>query len=283
MPQNPAAPEDLGGLVDAFAQSALAVLDLGRSCRQADFDLPTDCPGWTVKDQVSHIVGGELAMTDAAPPDVEVPDYDYLRSETARRHERAIEARRTVPGPEVVHELAAVLEHRLATLRRPELTTDDVVPSPFGPMRLGDILPMRVVDVWTHEQDIRHALDRPGDLDSAAAAHFVATLFRLLPRIIAKDAGIEPGHSVILDLTGPVVGRGGARVEEIDGAPRGVALFSGTSHDPRPDEDCTTITLSTDAACRRAAGRGGLDDIHYTVSGDEELARRVLEALPFTP
>ena len=283
MPQHPAAPEDLTGLIDAFAQTATSVLDLGRSLREDDFDLPTDCPGWTVKDQISHVVGGELGMTDAAPPDVEVPDYDYLRTERARLHERAVEARRRTPGPEVVHELAAVLDHRLTTLRRPDLSPDDIVPSPFGPRKLGDILPVRIVDVWTHEQDIRHALGRPGNLDSPAAAQFVATLFQILPRVVAKDAGIEPGHSVILDLTGPVVGRGGARVETVEGRPRGMPLFSGQGHEPQPGEDCTTITMSTDAACRRAAGRGGLDDVHFTVSGDEEVARRVLEALPFTP
>lgn len=283
MPQNPAGPDDLAGLIDAFIQSATAFLELARSCREDDFGTPTDCPGWTVKDQVSHLVGGELAMTDAALPDVEVPDYDYLRSETARLHERAVEARRGVPGPEVVHELAAVLDHRFTTLRRTDLDPEEVVPTPFGPMPLGEILPMRVIDVWTHEQDLRHALGRPGDLDSPAAAYFVATLIRLFPRIVAKDAGIEPGHSVILDLTGPVVARGGARVEEVDGRPKGVPLFSGQGHETVPGEDVTTLTMSTDAACRRAAGRGGVDDVHVTVSGDEEIARRVLEALPFTP
>jgi hypothetical protein len=69
MPQHPAAPEDLTGLVDAFAQTATSVLDLGRNLREADFGLPTDCPGWTVKDQISHVVGGELGMTDAEPRD----------------------------------------------------------------------------------------------------------------------------------------------------------------------------------------------------------------------
>ncbi len=283
MPLHPAAPEDLADLVDAFAQTGQAVVDLGHGCREEDFARPTDCPGWTIKDQVSHVVGSELRMTDAALPDVEVPDYPHLRDEAARRRERPVELRRSLPGQEVVHELENVLAHRLTTLRRADTTLDDEVPGPHGPTRLGDILPVRVVDIWTHEQDIRHALGRPGNLDSGGAALFVATLFRLLPRLVAKDAGIEPGRSVILDVTGPVVGRAGARVEVADGRPRGVPLFSGQGHESRPDEDCTTITLSTDSVGRRAAGRGGLDDIHYSVDGDEDIARRVLEALPFTP
>ncbi len=283
MPLHPAAPEDLSDLIDAFAQAGQAVIDLGRGCREADFEKPTDCPGWTVKDQISHVVGAELGMTDATPREVEVPDYPHLRDEAARLRERPVELRRPTPGPDVVHELENILDHRLTTLRRPDTSLDDVVPSPSGPQRLGDVLPIRVIDLWTHEQDLRHALGRPGNLDSGGAALFVATVFRLLPRIVTKDAGIQPGHSVILDVTGPVVGRAGARVEVVDDRPRGVPLFSGQGHDAVPGEDCTTITLSTDALGRRAAGRGGLDDIHFTVDGDGEIARRVLEALPITP
>ena len=59
MSLHPAAPEDLAGLVAAYQQTTQAVIDLGRSCSDADFDLPTACPGWTVKDQISHVVGLE--------------------------------------------------------------------------------------------------------------------------------------------------------------------------------------------------------------------------------
>ena len=109
-------------------------------------------------------------------------------------------------------------------------------------------------------------------------------LFAALPRLVAKNAGIEPGNVVIFDVTGPVVGRSGVRVEIGEGGkPLGTPLFTGTVHDHPEDEQVTSITLSTDAITRRAAGRGGLDDIHFTVQGDEDVARRVLEALPFTP
>ena len=109
-------------------------------------------------------------------------------------------------------------------------------------------------------------------------------LFAALPRLVAKNAGIEPGNVVIIDVTGPVVGRAGVWVETGEGGkPRGIPLFSGIAHDGDPEDVFTTITLSTDALTRRAAGRGGLEDIHFTVQGDEDVARRVLEALPFTP
>jgi hypothetical protein len=83
-------------------------------------------------------------------------------------------------------------------------------------------------------------------------------------------------------VTGPVVGRAGVWVEQSEeGKPRGIPLFSGVAHDGDPDDVFTTITVSTDAVTRRAAGRGTLEDIHYSVQGDEDVARRVLENLVF--
>ena len=43
-----------------------------------------------------------------------------------------------------------------------------------------------------------------------------------------------------------------------------------------------TISLSTEAFTRRAAGRRPLSDTPYDVVGDEDIARRVLEAMVVT-
>ena len=82
-----------------------------------------------------------------------------------------------------------------------------------------------------------------------------------------------------------MVAREGARViTGEDERPYGEALFSG-HHRPEGEEqlDVTSIHLTTDALTRRAAGRRSTDEIHYTVTGDEEIARRVLDALVVTP
>jgi hypothetical protein len=142
---------------------------------------------------------------------------------------------------------------------------------------------MRILDIWTHEQDIREALGRPGNLDAPGAAVFLDALCSAMPRLVAKNAGIAPGNVVIFDITGPVVGRTGVRVEMGEnGKPLGTPLFTGTVHEHPEDAQVTSIILSTQAITRRAAGRGGLEDIYFTIQGDENVGRRVLEALPFT-
>jgi uncharacterized protein (TIGR03083 family) len=285
MPLHPAAPEDLPGLVAAYRQTIQAVVDLGRTCSDADFDRPTACPGWTVKDQISHIVGLESWLHTGAVPQVTVPDYEHLRNETGRFVEKSVEQRRHMVGSKVVNELETLATERFQQLSSPDLTPETVIRGAWGPAPARESLRTRILDIWTHEQDIRQALGRPGDLDSGAAAVFMDLLFATLPRLVARDAGIPPGNVVIFDVTGPVLGRAGVWVEEGEdgGKPRGIPLFSGVAHDGDPHDVFTTITLSTDALTRRAAGRGSLEDIHYTVHGDEDVARRVLENLVFVP
>jgi uncharacterized protein (TIGR03083 family) len=283
MPLHPAAPEDLAGLVEAYRQTVQAVIDLGRSCGEADFNKDTACPGWTVKDQISHIVGLESWLGGGPMPRVHVPDYAHVKDEAGRLIERAVEARRRMVGSKVVHELESVLAHRLRQLSDPALTADTLIRGPWGPEPAVASLRHRILDIWAHEQDIRQALGRPGDLDSPAAAVFVDALCEALPRLVAKKAAIPPGNVVIFDITGPVVGRAGVRVEAGEGGkPLGTPLFTGTAHEGGGEQErITSITLSTDALSRRAAGRGGLEDIHYSIQGDEDIARQVLENLAF--
>lgn len=282
MPMHPAAPDDRIGLIDAFDHSVQSIIDLGFSCRDDDFDLQTECPGWTVKDQISHVVGSEKSFAGLPRVEVTVPDYPHLHSDFARFVEVDVEARRGLSGREVVAELAEFHPRRVAELREFDADMDTVIGGFFGPdTTFGGHLHRRVVDAWVHEQDLRAALDRPGNLDSPSAAVFTADILAALPRIAARAADVGPGHAVVIDVSGPVVARDGVRVVTgDDGRPYGEALFSG--HDrPEGEEqlDVTSIHLTTESLTRRAAGRRPVDEIHYTVTGDEEIARRVLEAL----
>ena len=285
MPMHPAAPDDRTGLIDALDQTVQSVIDLGFGCRDEDFDRPTHCPGWSVKDQISHVVGVEKSFAGIRADHVDVPDYPHLRHDAGRDIEREVEARRGRTGREVVAELADFHPERIASLRESPADLDTVIGGALGPeTTFGHLLRMRIMDTWVHEQDIRNALDRPGNLDTPAAAVFTEAALRALPRIISRVAGIGPGHAVVVDVTGPVVAREGARViTGEDERPYGEALFSG-HHRPEGEEqlDVTSIHLTTDALTRRAAGRRSTDEIHYTVTGDEEIARRVLDALVVT-
>ena len=278
MSPDPAAPERLHDLVDAFAQTTQAVIDLGRGCGVQDLALPTECPGWTVHDQMSHVVGVEAWLEGHKDPRVEMPHYEHVRNDLGKKVEYAVEVRRGRTGAEVVAELEDILAQRLSAFRDPALTESSIINGPFGPDLAATVLLLRTFDVWAHEQDIRSALGRPGDLDSRAASVFVSLVMLQLPRLIAKGAGLEPGQTVIINVTGPTVARHCVMVvTDEQGRPRGHEMPA----DPPPD-GATTITLSTEAFTRRAAGRRSVSDTAYSVVGDDAIARRVLEALVVT-
>lgn len=283
MATHPLPPEHLPELVEAYAQTTQAVIDLASICSEGDFAKPTSCPGWTLKDHVSHVAGLESALDGQVDPEVEVPDYPYLRSDFGRFMEKAVEVRRTRAGSEIVDELRAVLPRRLESLRSPDLTDETLLPGPLGERPAAGVVTNRVMDIWCHEQDIRDVLGRPGNLDSPGAAVFISRLLTAFPILAAGPAGLEPGTAIILESTGPVTAREGVRlVAGPDGETVGEPLFSGESGD-HGAESVTTIRLSTEALARRGAGRVSTEDTHYTVDGDESVARRLLDALAVTP
>ena len=99
MSVHPPAPSDLGAIVDAYAQTVRSIIDLGRTMHRGEESLPTDCPGWTVLDQIAHVASTE-AMVAGEPEPARVgadgePDTDAEIPLTAfaRRLRRAARPR----------------------------------------------------------------------------------------------------------------------------------------------------------------------------------------------
>lgn len=290
MPIHPAPPLDLAGLIEGYRQTTQAVIDLGHSCSVKDFAAPTACPGWTVQDQISHVAAVEHYLNGGENPDVDVSWLEHVRHRFGTWMEQGVQARRGLTGTEVVAELEILLHNRLASLADPSLTLESQVRAPMdSTMRLSSLLKVRHQDVWTHEQDIREALGRIGNLDSPAAATFVNSLDRHFAELV-RDVPMADGQTVILESTGPVTARMGVRASHDEtGSVTHHSLFTGESESGMGQtvhtegDPTTTITLSTEALTRRAAGRRTTVDTTYAVVGDEELAVRVLDAIAFTP
>jgi len=255
----------------AYEQTVRSTLALAGTLTGDDWDRPTDCPGWTVKDQLSHLVGIEHDLLGDPSPDVDVPEFPHIRNDFGRALEAAVHLRRSVPGPAVAAELADALERRLAQL--PTLDPDRVVMMPDG--REGPysrLMMVRAMDCWTHEQDVRRAVGRPGNLD-APAAHCFWTLFSgALPLIVARRAKAAPGESVAFAISGPPDFHAAVEVGE-DGRGR---PSSGAAPTAELAMDWETYVCLT--AGRRAPGEAAV-----RVTGDPDLAARVVAAMAVTP
>lgn len=250
---------NLADFVDAFEQTLRATIALTAGLTAEQWQLPTECPGWTVKDQVAHLVGVEQHLLGNPPPDRAVPDYPHVRNEQGRLMETHVDVRRPITGPEIVAELAATLDRRLEVLRDPGLTAESELVGISGPTPAYRLMALRVFDCWAHEQDIRRVLRRPGNLDSPAAAMAVSRIARAIAA--RTEAELSPGESVRIEVTGP--------------HPRKVVI--GT------EPATVTLTMDTEAFTRRGCGRIPVERTPAQIHGDADLGRRVVELLAITP
>ncbi len=104
-------------VIDSLAEVWASVVDACQDLDEAQWALPTDCPGWSVQDQLSHLVGIEHTLLgDPAPKPVsQVPPY--VKNPIGEMNEAWVEPHRELSGPEVLAEFVDVTDRRLAALR----------------------------------------------------------------------------------------------------------------------------------------------------------------------
>jgi uncharacterized protein (TIGR03083 family) len=265
--------EDMPGNVAAFEQTVRSTIALAEPFGPAEWDLPTECPGWTVRDQISHLIGVERLLLGDPEPEHALPgDLPHVRNDFARMLEVAVDARRTEPSETLVAELRETLTRRLTALPaidpRQEIRAPDGRTGPYSRFMM-----FRAFDCWVHEQDIRRAVGRPGNLDAPAADRARQILVSGLPFVVGKRAAAEPGRSVLFKITGPPSFRTCVMVGD-DGRARPV----------EPTSDPTVaVAMEWESYVRLAAGRCGPGDVKVAVEGDRDLADRVLGNMSVTP
>ena len=72
-------------LVDNMERVWQALDDLCSDFDEAQWKTPTDCPGWSVQDQISHIVGSESGILGRPAPDHTPADLSHTKNELGRQ------------------------------------------------------------------------------------------------------------------------------------------------------------------------------------------------------
>ena len=262
-------------VVGLLAEEWSAIVALGRTLEPGEWDMPTECPGWTVRDMVSHMTGTERALSGDPPPPrlSELPAH--VQNAVGAGNEAWVEARRSTPGEAVLAEFESVTARRLDALRSwPESRFDQLGPSPVGEVPYREFMRVRVMDCWVHEQDMRVATGRPGHDTGPAAALALERIASAMPFVVGKKAGAPEGASVRFVL-------GGAWPRHIDIVVKGGrAVTHEIEHEP-------TATVTMEAAtfwrlgCGRVSGEAALAAGLVQISGDETLAPSVVHNMVF--
>lgn len=157
--------------VDAWTHSIEAISELVGPLTEGEWNRPTPCPGWSVRDVVSHVIGIDTEQLGDPRPIHSLPrDLRHVVDEFSRYMEVQVDVRRHHTAPEMTSELEYVTIRRARQLRnekRDPQTT--MVRGPLGDqVTLHHAMMIRAFDIWVHEQDLRVALGAPGNLDSPA-------------------------------------------------------------------------------------------------------------------
>jgi uncharacterized protein (TIGR03083 family) len=262
-------------VVDILEAEWRSIDELCRDLDDDEWHRPTECPGWTVKDNISHLIGIENLLRGApADPPITEP-APHVRNDIGAFNEAAIAARRDRSGAEVLAEFRAVAAERIAALRTlPDEKWDEIGPTPTGPNTYRHFMRMRVFDSWAHEQDIRRAVEIPGHLEGPVVDLVLEWHRRNLGYIVGKRASAPDGSVIVFDITGPTserlaIGVQGGRAALVED----------------PDHVDATLVLDTetynallcgrwDTATARQSGRLRID-------GDDALGRQVADAMGY--
>ncbi|HEV2360878.1 MAG TPA: maleylpyruvate isomerase family mycothiol-dependent enzyme [Acidimicrobiales bacterium] len=252
---------------------------IGEACSGLDdaaWETETACPGWTVKDQLSHLVAPEVIYLGRPQPSDSAITRPYVRNAIGAVNEAGVDYRRGWAGDTVLEEFREVTSARLQMLdAMSEEDLDEESWTPTGPGTYRDLLAVRAFDAWVHEQDIRTATGRPGHLSGDVPAHALQRCFSAMPFVVGKKAGAPDGTTVVFDVTGPTEGT--LAIGITDGRANPLSEV--------PAEPAVRITATFEAftrvSCGRVPAEQSISAGDIRVEGDGELGRRIVHQLPF--
>ncbi|MFI8188554.1 maleylpyruvate isomerase family mycothiol-dependent enzyme [Streptomyces sp. NPDC085946] len=263
---------------DAWTHSIEAISELVQPLVEADWNRRTPCPGWSVRDIVSHVIGLDSEMLGDPRPIHTLPrDLFHVTNEHQRYMEMQVDVRRHHTAPEMTSELEYMIIRRNRQLRNESRDPGTKVRSPFGTdLTLEESMRRHAFAVWAHEQDLRTALGRPGNLDSPGAHIARDVLLAELPRVVAEEARAPRSSAVVFDVHGPVEFLRTIRVD-IQGR--------GTLETVPALGPAASLTLDWETYVRLACGRVSPEAVGDRVKaeGDPELAAAILANFAVTP
>ena len=275
MSQAPHDAEQLIGYVELWWQAVDDLTTLLEQLPDEEWSTPTDLPGWDVKAVAAHAAHLESLLAGAPHHEVEIGEPDHVRSPMGAFTEQGVVARRDRSPDELINEIRSSATTRHTALL-PDPPTDPTASAPglFGMLGWSTekLLRNRPLDIWMHEQDLRRAVGRPGNLDGPAGIHSADYLAESLGFVVAKKVGAPAGTTVVLEIEGHA-----PYACTVNDRGRGEQL-------PEPPVD-PIVRLAMSRACfiELAGGRRAPENDAVRIDGDISLGQRIVAGLAVTP
>lgn len=168
-----------------------------------EWDMNTDCSAWSVKDNLSHMIGTELFLTGQKLPDIDLGDTSHLKNDIAKMNELWVEERRPRHGAEVLQEFNEVTADRIKTLSNlSEAEWEAEGMTPVGMSPYLRFMKIRTLDCWMHEQDMRYATSKPGNQEGLAMEICLDEVASAMGFVVGKKSAAPDGTKVVFDLSG---------------------------------------------------------------------------------
>lgn len=203
----------LGPAIDLrplFASQQASFIELLRGFDAHDWQRPTACPGWSVKDVASHVLGDHLGRLsrhrDGFQP-LRPRGGETLPDFLDRVNDEWVTAARRL-SPPILVELLTIYGDQVAAFWQ---TVDlDGLGEPVswagpGPAPVWLDAAREFTEVWTHQQQICEATGRLGLTDPGFLAPVLDTFLRALPHTL-RGVDAPEGTALQVTVTGPAGG-----------------------------------------------------------------------------
>jgi uncharacterized protein (TIGR03083 family) len=267
-------------VVDLFPQERKQLLELFSDFTQEDWQTPTVCQGWTVKDIGLHLLGDDLGYLSGKRDgfsnpfftNKEMRQWDRLVTTLNEANEVWVKATQRL-SPRLLCDLLALTGTQVYDYLKSldQMAINGVVswagPTP-APVWLDTA--REYTERWLHQQHIRDAVKQPGLKDKQFFHPVLETFVRALPHTY-RDVPVGDRTMIRLVVTGEA-----GDTWYLVGAANSWSLYKEVEVQP------TTIVTMDQETCWRRFTKGIDKDqarASTTIEGDHKLGEKVLETV----
>jgi uncharacterized protein (TIGR03083 family) len=263
-------------VIDLFPEILSALLRLLSELSSDDWDSPTACPSWSVKDVALHLLGDDVVMLsrrrDRQPSQFSSQGWDQLVAFINAWNETWVQATRRI-SPRLLVDLLKLTGRQVNAYLRsldPYALGDPVSWAGPDPAPVWLDLAREYSERWHHQQHIRDAVDRAGLKGPRFLSPVLDTFVRGVPHTFG-DAQAVDGTWVALTISGPAGGQWFLRREG-----ENWRLYVNGLRKPHAE-----VTMDQDVAWRLFTRGLSKDEVRrkVTLVGDRSLGERILDTV----